>query len=174
MTDYLLRLNPEPWTTSEASAGRKNGRTVVNFYKRAGLEAYQAAVREALEDYEIELIPLGTPIRLEFYFWRQVAAYTGSRESHRHRADATNLQKGLEDALQGVLFTNDQDVCSIRSVIVEQEPDTKPAILVRIDRGYPEADCLLASQLRSVLGHPSGQRGGFAKHLVRDVPDDLF
>lgn len=167
--NYYLDLNPEPWTTSEASVGRKNGKAHVTFYKGSGLVAYQEAVKEALEPLSITPAPEGTPLRLEFYFWRQVASYTGEREGHRMRADATNLQKGLEDALQGILYENDRDVRSIKSFIVDQGPDAKPGIIVRLFKDDGRLDSEFADQMRSVLGHPSANTArDFVKRLRRD------
>lgn len=119
---FTLWLNPEPWAVGSVSGNRIS--------PNPNLVAFQSAVREALE---------GTPKlppdmrSLEFYFWRQQAKYidAADRVRQRNAADATNMQKGLEDALQGILFDNDREIRDIRSAIVDQGPHVKhPMILI--------------------------------------------
>lgn len=142
---YSLDLNPLPWTPGTITSARgKGGGRYAKMIKDPALEFYQEAVREAMwETYpDIVTSPKGTPLRMEFYFWRQLeGASDAEGKKHRaHRADATNLQKALEDALQGVLYENDQDVIDIRSIIVDQEQDTKAGIAIVIgdpsDKGW--------------------------------------
>ena len=118
---YVLHLNPEPWAIGTISYHRMT--------PNAGLQAYQEAVREELADEE--QLPTGE-YALKFYFWRQQATYLdmGDKRRQRNQADATNMQKGLEDALQGVLFENDRNVRSVHSVIVAQGPLIKPCIVI--------------------------------------------
>jgi Holliday junction resolvase RusA-like endonuclease len=129
---FALHLNPEPWAIGDVWAGRKDGRIQGRISPNPNLQAFQNAVREELASSNHQLINLDR-YRLTFYFWRQQARYIDMADHVRQRnqADATNLQKGLEDALQGVLFANDRDVRDIRSVIVEQSPHVKnPRILI--------------------------------------------
>lgn len=131
---FLLVLNPEPWTAPESSIGRRGDKLVVNVHKNEQLRAFQEAVRETLlEDYPT-VQPFTGLLELEFYLWRVLPEYaTESGRSHRkHQADATNLQKALEDALQGVLFDNDRDVVSIKTTIMEQTASTDAMILVGV------------------------------------------
>lgn len=132
---HFLWINPEPWTSPSIAVGRgKGGKPYPQVYKSAGLAAYQQAVAESLAGRNMLIFDPGTPIALEFYFWRRLPDYTTDkdRRARKHVADATNMQKALEDALQGVLFENDRDVKSIRSIIMEQEHDTEPCIGIKI------------------------------------------
>lgn len=121
---YVMHLNPEPWAVGAVSGKRIS--------PNPNLVAYQNAVREALEG--VKKLPEGQ-YKLTFYFWRQMAKYidAADRVRQRNQADATNMQKGLEDALQGVLFNNDRDVQDIRSVIVEQGTNVKPCIIIKAE-----------------------------------------
>jgi len=98
------------------------------------LEAYKEAVREELTGAE----PLTwKEFQLTFYFWRKLEAHLtteSGKKVRRHQVDATNMQKALEDALQGVILDNDRDVRRIESVIVEQSMDCEtPRIIIRAD-----------------------------------------
>lgn len=172
-TFFIDGINPEPWTASQGSIGRNRGKLGVQFYKSAGLEAYQQAVKEELlQNYtpDERLHGDGEPIDLEFYFWRNLAATDLiERKGRRNQADATNMQKALEDALQGVLFPNDRAVRSIRSVIVEQGADVEPAILIVL-ASWPAADVRLAQQIAEQ--HRAQVRTPPAR--TRQVDDNLF
>jgi Holliday junction resolvase RusA-like endonuclease len=139
---YLIRgINPVPWMSPQGSVGRKNGKMFVHMHSPTELKNYQAAVREALEGAPpVE----GDNISLTFYFWRN------ARTKHDHQADATNLQKATEDALQGVLFANDRDVQHVQSWIVAQGADVEPQILVSISRNrqIPNLDDLTTAWVK--------------------------
>lgn len=132
---YLfLPINAQPWAMGDVSVGRKNGGLIPIVSPNATLKGFQEAVREHLEG--TEKLPSGQQYQLRFYIWRQIESYTTiatDRKVVKNQADATNLQKGLEDALQGVLFENDRDVADVRTVIVEQSRDTKPMIVIHAD-----------------------------------------
>jgi Holliday junction resolvase RusA-like endonuclease len=125
-----LDVNPEPWAVGPLALGRRNGKMFPKMERNASLHAFKEAVREELEGH-IQMLPEGT-YQLEFYFWRRLDSYIGEsgRKANAHVADATNMQKALEDALQGLVFGNDRDVKRIYSEIVEQGPDVVPGIAV--------------------------------------------
>lgn len=133
---HVLHLNPEPWTIGPLSVGRNGGKVFPRVGRHEGLYAYQQAVKEQISQDMFDPYPPGTPLKLSFFFWRQQATYvTPQARTHRkHEADVTNLQKALEDALQGVLYHNDKDVKDIRSVMIEQGPDVLPRICILIER----------------------------------------
>lgn len=127
-------VNPEPWTASEGSVGKRNGKAFIHFHKSESLRQYQESVKDIFSTSNPHHVELISNIELVFYFWRQLSVYEsmgeGKSTQQAARADATNMQKALEDALQGILYKNDTDVRSIRSVIVEQERTTEPCILI--------------------------------------------
>lgn len=128
---YALPLNAEPWTAPEASIGRRNRKIFVQMHKDAGVDAYQQAVGENLRELYPDLEMQSGPIGLTFYIWRQLAQYEGQvGKVTKHQADATNMQKALEDALQGVLFSNDRDVVQVTTIVVAQGVDVEPFIVI--------------------------------------------
>ena len=126
-------VNPEPWAASEGAIGKRNGKPFIHFHKPEQLRQYQESVKEVFPEQNPHAVDISGDIELTFYFWRQLASYEiGEGKSTRQsaQADATNLQKALEDALQGILYKNDRDIRSIRSLLVEQSTETEPCILV--------------------------------------------
>jgi Holliday junction resolvase RusA-like endonuclease len=131
---YALNLNPEPWRIGPIGWKVVNGRKIPFVAPDPDLKNYQEAVREQL-GFQLEhggILPYGGLVSLHFFFWRQLDSYeTDEKKSQRHIADATNMQKALEDALQGTLITNDRNVRRIRSDLIEQTPTTVPAIIIK-------------------------------------------
>lgn len=128
---YHLGINPEPWAIGALGVGKRNGRMVPTVAPNHQMVAYKEAVAEELDG--VEPLPPGT-YSLTFYFWRLVENFeTDNGRKFKNFADATNLQKATEDALQGVLFDNDRNVRDVRSVIVDQGYDIKPAVVIRAD-----------------------------------------
>ncbi len=131
---FYVPVNPEPWETGGLAIHRRNGKMFPTMTPSGQLEAYKESVREELEG--CERLPW-REFRLTFYFWRKLESsltVEKGRKVTRHQVDATNMQKALEDALQGVLFDNDRNVRRIESVIVEQSSDCKtPRTFIRAD-----------------------------------------
>lgn len=132
---WFSTLNPEPWTSPSVSVGRKNGKPFPRVYKNAKLRNYQEAVKEELEAALQLERPVVEPIALRFLFSRDT---TGGQP-----VDATNLQKSLEDALQGILFKNDSQVIQVSSSIVNQGRGVLSWIGVEMDT---EVDPALVNQ----------------------------
>lgn len=130
---HQMWLNPEPWAIGSVTPRRGGNRISPN----VNLVTYQEAVKEALAD--VEMLPPDYR-KITFYFWRQQAQYIGmdDRVRSRNQADSTNMQKALEDALQGVLFENDREVRDIRSMIVEQGYDVTPCIWIKAEIFKPQ------------------------------------
>lgn len=128
---YLIEdINPQPWAIGPLGMGRRNGSSYPYVGPNAQLVAFQKAVKEELDDFTA--LPFVGDIELEFFIWRRIERYAGrSRTQHSHQADATNIQKALEDALQGVLFPNDRAVQRISTTVVEQSRTTKPRIVIK-------------------------------------------
>jgi Holliday junction resolvase RusA-like endonuclease len=121
-------INPEPWQASEAATGRaKGGKTFVRFHKPQGLTDYQEALKSEFRRRYPDIEPATGTAEVYFYFWREVNA-----DSKAKVADATNLMKAAEDALQGILYVNDKQNKNVHSFIVEQLADTEPMLLIGI------------------------------------------
>lgn len=163
---YLLDgINPEPWTSPEVGTTRRAGKVVPTVYKGEQSRVYQAAIKEYFEEHPARMHT--GPLDIQFFFWRQVASYQGG---HAQRVDATNLQKSTEDALQGILFSNDRENVAVTSVVMEQGPDVLPAILIGVHTAivpqWPADKMRSMRKLQTLDRHPSTARPA-------DV-DDLF
>jgi Holliday junction resolvase RusA-like endonuclease len=140
---FVLDLNPEPWATGTISTGRRNGKSYGRMAPEPTLVAYQEAAREVLREKIRESDPdledscslMVRPVRITFFFWRQIESYVGlqGKVNTRNVADVTNLQKALEDALQGTVIENDRQVADIRSVLVEQDRNIRGKIVIRVE-----------------------------------------
>lgn len=122
---FAAWVNPTPWTAPKWGRGRP--------YKDKELDAYQKALKDEFATNYPDLEPFTGAIALEFYFWRRLDSYQSTRRrQRRNRADATNLQKATEDALQGVLFANDRDVLHVESFLMAQDDDVEGRVVVRV------------------------------------------
>jgi Holliday junction resolvase RusA-like endonuclease len=123
-------VTPEPWTAGTAF---RRGPRGVGIAKNAALVAYQEAVKEALRE-QFTGEPITDDIVLDVWFWRQLATYEGpsGRMVTKHRCDLSNMVKAFEDACQGILFKNDNQVVRNSACIVGQSKDIESMIIVRI------------------------------------------
>jgi hypothetical protein len=137
---YLPGVNPEPWAIGPLSVARHGVKTHPIVGPNLKLQSFQNEVKDELERIIDHEPPSTVPCAFKFFFWRRLDTWVGGsgRKSGAHAADATNLQKGLEDALQGILITNDRNVQSIYSEIVEQGPDVSPGIIIVME-SIPES-----------------------------------
>ncbi len=130
---YLLPLNAEPWKSPSPSIGRRNRKLHVEIHKDQGLSAYQAAVKEQMATLYPNAPMIEGEVDVTFYYWRNLAVYKGAKKTvHRQACDATNMQKALEDALQGILYVNDKDNVHVESYVMEQGSRVEPLTLIRI------------------------------------------
>lgn len=129
-TYITIPLNAEPWAIGPLGIGYKGKKPYPTVAPNPQLASFKEAVKEHFEGGTYTL-PYAE-VEIEFYFWRRLDQYFGpsGRRVTKSAADATNLQKGLEDALQGILFGNDRNVRSVKSVIMDQSRTTEPMILV--------------------------------------------
>lgn len=164
---WLFDINPVPWTSPTVSVGRRNGKPFPMVYASAELKAYQEAVREAVAPMWVEP-PLEGDLWLSFKFWRDLPLGVMDDEKARNRrahiADATNMQKALEDALQGILYKNDNRNQKVESEIVVQAAGTRPAILVQIGTISRKTD--ISPPYPSAVEATTNEREGFE---VEDV-----
>jgi len=151
---YVIDMNPEPWAVGPMGVVRKAGKLVPYMGRNTQLSTYQEGIKEALGVQDM----VEGKIHLQFFFSRLRSSYTTpqARSHRKHEADTTNMQKALEDALQGVLYKNDKDVCDIRSVQIDQGEDTTPYIVIRLtscpgfhDPGFPPTVQVLVDAILS-------------------------
>lgn len=129
----LEGLNPEPWAAPDIYRGRG--------VKNQDLRAYQNAVSELVSlelhqgGWTIPVFPKATPLVVCFAFWRQQATSRSAsgRNIRSRAADATNMQKATEDALQKLLFDNDRHNLTVASHVIEQGDGVNPAVLVYVE-----------------------------------------
>lgn len=127
-------INAEPWTSPGIGVGRGKGGGVYGYaMKDGGLATYQSAIAGALMQQYPDHEPLLGECEVGFYIWRQLVVYEGEKKKvTRNKADATNMQKALEDALEGVLIGNDRDDVHVSTWLMEQTKETEPLILIQV------------------------------------------
>ena len=165
MTDQVFivsGLNPEQW---ESPGKDRFGGTA----KSTALTNYQRAVAADLKRDYPDHEQIDGPCEIVFYIWRQLVTYEGERKRVRkNRVDATNVQKALEDAIQGVLIKNDREVLDVRTRIVEQATETEPFIIIVIREPRPVDPEVLALR-RDFLVERDKPRPAFRDIKVEDV-----
>lgn len=140
-TYHITGINPEPWVAPEHGLGRKGGKVFVQTYKSSGLQSYQDAVKEEIVAQNGHLSDWSAAreerLQVTFWLWRTLdQSEVDSRRRTRNVADATNMQKSLEDALQGLLYKNDRLNVDVRTIVVEQSADTMPHITIEVRSGH--------------------------------------
>jgi Holliday junction resolvase RusA-like endonuclease len=141
-------INPEPWTApllAKKIVGRKMvpiayPKEELKIYKEAISETVAAALQEA--GVPLPVFPKGTLLVVEFFFWRQLEQYR-SLETGRlvtpQQPDTTNMIKATEDALQKVLYHNDNHNRITSGHLVECGPEVEPRIMVMVNVARPAA-----------------------------------
>lgn len=136
---WIPGINPEPWAVGPIKIHRGTGgkRGAPHVGPNEVLTTYQEALRVEFKNLETPPFMIDGPSELEIYFWRRLDKYEfdSGAKHQRHVADTTNLVKGTEDALQGILFQNDRLNVVIHGVIVEQSPSTDPGLII-LHRAY--------------------------------------
>jgi len=159
----ISEVNPIPWTAPNLTTGRRGGKIVPMAHSSEELRAYKSAIADAFIEQNPDVTPWEGDIELEFFLWRCLERdeLVEARAVRHHRVDATNMQKALEDALQGLLYANDRNVRDIRTRIMAQGPEVEPFILVHIspltDDPMQAIEAMAAYKKRqSQTRHPSG------------------
>jgi len=126
---FVLDVNPEPWAIGPVGYSRRGGKMSAYVGQNKQLDTYKQTIREAMGTKE-KLFD--GKVSITFYFWRNRAEYkTPAASTHRkHEADATNLLKSTEDALQDVLYKNDKDNSHVQAYIVDQGPGVKGKVVI--------------------------------------------
>lgn len=130
---FVLPVNPVPWAVGTVYTGRKNGKIIGGISPDHTLVAYQEAVRDSLRPFAPER-PFPGPYSLCFGFSRQLEQFVTEAGKHgqRNHADATNMQKATEDALQGLLIENDRDVIHVESDNYRQATTSIPFVAIML------------------------------------------
>lgn len=134
---FTLSVNPYPWKVPPFTPARSGKKIYVKAGRDQGLHSYKEAIKEQLiaqPHYIIE-----GPVDLSMWYYRNIPKYTTAqgRTARKHDADTTNLQKASEDALQGILFSNDKDVIRVTSHRVVQS-EAQMGILVICAKPFEE------------------------------------
>lgn len=128
-------INPEPWRIGPLSTGYgKGGGKFPKIGRDQQLFEFEQAVADAVKAEWGDKPMLEGKVQFTVYLWRRRDEYTtpSERKHRKHEADGTNMQKAIEDALQGVIFDNDRDNSSGKFVIMDQSADCEPAIVIEI------------------------------------------
>lgn len=136
---FSLTLNPEPWELGPLGTFRQASRWIPFVAPNKQLQAYQDTVREALKpQLGASFRRIEANVGLSFFFWRRLDDYTTGtgRKHRRHGSDATNLQKGLEDALQGLVIKNDSQVRKVMSEMMDEGPNVDPGFIIALTTDF--------------------------------------
>lgn len=132
-----IPVNPEPWAIGPIGVSNKGGKARGFVGQNQQLRNYQDAVKEDIRSQIIlsELyfnFPVSSPVILNLFFFRRLDDYQSvtGRKSSRNAADATNMQKAFEDAIQGLLIVNDRNNIQVSSAIMEQGPHVAPGTIM--------------------------------------------
>lgn len=139
-TWVTAETNPQPWNVELAlgfnNATRKN-------YPKAVPSPQLVTFQKALST----IIRNGNPkmtageVEVKIFIWRQMEVYRShktDRNIRKHQADATNMQKAIEDAVQGILIENDRNVRRITTEIVEQGHDVTGRVVISVGPYVPK------------------------------------
>jgi Holliday junction resolvase RusA-like endonuclease len=126
-TYWVTGINPEPWAVGTPY---RKGSKGMGISPNGKLVAYQEALADEFTQQNAHGKAWTGDLKIKFLFWRSSA--------HGNVADATNLQKATEDALQGVLYSNDRANREVGSVIMAQAPEVSPHILIIVQRFDPD------------------------------------
>ena len=106
-----------PWSAPEVVERRtKAGRRVRGAKKNPHLEAFQAEVALRAEVAMGGKPPTGGPVELILWLWRRAPRGRKPGDWWDKRPEASNLLKGIEDALSGVVYADDRQVVMQRTV----------------------------------------------------------
>lgn len=137
---FISGINPEPWAVGQVGVRNVKGKPQPFIGPNPQMVTYKNAIAEEIKKQNPVLI--NHPCAVWFYFWRKLDKYTTVEDKghQRHIADATNLQKSTEDALQGVAITNDRLVVQTCSLVVEQSIETNPGLVIVMNWPFVQKD----------------------------------
>ena len=156
---YAFPINPQPWAMG-----------TVTPYKRVApnktLVAYQSAIRDSLADAGAVILDGPYSIRFTFARTRERFINPAGKHGVQNQADATNMQKATEDAMQGVLIGNDRDVFHVESDNLPQGIDEFAYVVIELkyeceweDRHFPHGPTVefMAAESAMLVKHERDQ-----------------
>jgi len=164
----LPGVNPVPWTSPSVSVGHKGGKPYPMVYAATELKNYKQAIKEEMNQRYPDIDAIEDEVGLKLYFWRRLDEMKGNRRRKGHVADATNMQKATEDALQGILFKNDQQVVHAESWVMAQHDEVDPLIVIELT-WHPSRPEMPEHVMAVVEAHPTLDLGN-----EHDVPVEDF
>lgn len=151
----LPGINPVPWTSPELAIAKKDGKPYPVAYAAEPMKDYKRAIADAMRRRYPDIDPIEDEVGLRLFFYRRIEELKrhGSRSSRSNFADATNLQKSTEDALQGVLFVNDSQVVNATSWVMAQHDGVEPCVIINLI-WHPEYPALPDHVQAVIDAHP--------------------
>lgn len=141
----------------------KAGKTFIHNYtdEKHPVNTYKAVVRLCCKSAmrSIELMSGPVEMQLLFVFPRSKAQTTKNKPMHRlphaKKPDLDNLEKAILDALNGVAWVDDSQVCKVLKEKIIAAGDEQPRTIVRI-RPYVLRDCDGSTKNTSARSEPTG------------------
>lgn len=140
--EFIVFGDPQPKGSMRAFVPKGWNRPVVTSTNR-NLKAWEALVRSRANDARQGAEPIAGPVKLEidFLFQRPKRLLTKRTaavfQPHVSAPDLTKLARGLEDALSGVLFLDDKQVCALVATKAYAPPGAGSFCRVRVAEYYP-------------------------------------
>lgn len=125
MTTFTVPGPPVPWER----AGRIGGR----YFTKPRTAAFKAAVERAAWAAGVKLIEKPHPVMVTMVF-RLPRPKRGKYADPIDRRDLDNLAKSVLDALNGIAWDDDGQVCRL---FIEKRYDREPATVVTVNHLYP-------------------------------------
>lgn len=178
---YAIAINPEPWAVGPAYVVRNAKKFIPKIGPNKQLQAYQEAVRGELRRKYPDIEMIEHEVELKFYFWRVLEKYDqvmSGRTIYANAADSTNLQKGTEDALQGLLIKNDRQVICCASAIISQAPligdaEAQGLVVIRMSRPR-DHESEIPSEMWDNISTVAPMREGVVESRNYTDPGDYF
>jgi Holliday junction resolvase RusA-like endonuclease len=131
MVSFEIRGEPVPKQAMKPFFGKGKMHSYLPKRTRNALADIRAQVASQLREKYPSFVPLEGPLRADivFRFHKPKSAKKGAIWAET-RGDLDNLIKSLGDGLQGIVFTNDKQICEIRTMKIWNE---SPGIFVKIE-----------------------------------------
>lgn len=132
---FVIDENPVGWAVGPLSVGRRNGKLVPMIGRNQELSSFQEGVKETIiHKYPAFEMFVDTDVEVRIFVWKRLEEYRSAsgRVTRDKKADATNIQKAVEDSIQALLIDNDVHVRRITTEVVRQDTSTNGCIIIAI------------------------------------------